>query len=73
MKKHKERDITQELNNEIEKEDGEKVKEERESVTRRKKGKRRDVVSRWSGLILFVLLFAVSFLLWVGGETAWGR
>ncbi len=41
----------------------------RESVKKRRKAKKRDKMERWSGMILFVILLLVGFLMWVAGEV----
>jgi len=41
----------------------------KESVKKRRKAKKRDKMERWSGMILFVILLLVGFLMWVAGEV----
>lgn len=57
------KDITKEIEDEVEK------KKEPESVKKRKSIKKKDAIGRWSGLILFVLIFLISFLLRIGGGS----
>lgn len=40
-----------------------------EKAEQRKKAKKQDKMARWSGMILFVILLIIGFLLWVSGEV----
>ncbi len=46
-----------------------KKEKRQEKLERRKKAKQKDVVARWSGLILLGLILILSFILWVAGEV----
>lgn len=50
------------------KEKKEEDKKVSDGTRRRKRDKKSRKISRWSGLILFLILFLLGFLLWIGGE-----
>ncbi|GEM_PF-7046726 len=54
--------------------EGEKEQEssERPSVLKRKRVKRSNRLSRWSGAIVLVIILITGFLLWVSGEVKQG-
>lgn len=73
MKKNKNRDIENEID-EMEETDEEltekeqKKKKQKERAEKRKNAKKKDKVARWGGLILLGLVMFIGFLLWVSGE-----
>lgn len=47
----------------------EKKRAREEKAKERKKIKKQDKIERWSGMILFVILLVLGFLMWVSGEV----
>lgn len=50
-------------------EDQEKKKPVRKSVERRKQLRKKRKQERWAGLVLFVVMVFLGFVLWVSGEV----
>lgn len=58
----------------VEVREGEQKEEEKktkrqEAASKRRSSKKKDKAARWSGMILFVVLLFVGFLMWVAGEV----
>ena len=71
MKKSSPEELSEKIPDDTEKVAKQKKRQER--LEKRKKSQQKDVVARWSGLILLGLILLLSFVLWVAGEMESGN